>query len=118
MRQRALPAARSAATLCHAAAKDAQEATARGWRNNPVPEENAMLRLFLAAPLALIALPAVAQDRLTPGPVAISVGLAKGCIVQQVHTPAGKLVHAAPIVTCDPARVASQPNATPAIAMK
>jgi hypothetical protein len=57
-----------------------------------------MLRLLLVPSLALIALPAVAQD--APGPLAISTALAKGCIVQQVHTPAGKLVHNAPIVTC------------------
>ncbi len=77
-----------------------------------------MLRLLLAAPLALIALPAVAQNT---GPQAVSDALAKGCTIQQVHTPAGKLVHNAPIVKCDQAQTAladKQPNEPQAIVMK
>jgi hypothetical protein len=77
-----------------------------------------MLRLLLAAPLAMIALPAVAQDH---GPQAVSDALAKGCRVQQVHTPAGKLVHNSPIVKCDQAQTAladKQPNQPQAIVMQ
>lgn len=77
-----------------------------------------MLRLLLAAPLALIALPAVAQEA---GPQTISTALAKGCTVQQVHTPAGKMVHNAPIVKCDQAvsvLADKQPVESRAIAMK
>jgi hypothetical protein len=80
-----------------------------------------MLRLLLAAPLALIALPAVAQNAPAPGPLAVSTALAKGCTVQQVHTPAGKLVHNSPIVKCDSAKpilADKQPNEPQAIVMK
>lgn len=80
-----------------------------------------MLRLLLAAPLALVALPAAAQDAPAPGPLAISTALAKGCTVQHVHTPAGKLVHSAPIVNCDQAKADladRQSNEPRAVAMK
>ena len=58
-----------------------------------------MLRLLLVAPLALAALPAVAKDR-AHAPHDVSAAIAKGCRVQQVHTPAGKMVHNATIISC------------------
>lgn len=58
-----------------------------------------MLRLLLIAPLALVALPAVAKDR-AHAPHDVAAAIAKGCRVQQVHTPAGKMVHNATIISC------------------
>jgi hypothetical protein len=56
------------------------------------------MRLFIATALAATcALPALAADRPTG---TIKQLQARGCTVQQVHTPAGKMVHNAPIVRC------------------
>ncbi len=80
-----------------------------------------MLRLLLVAPLAAIAVPAIAQDAPTPGPIAVSTALSKGCTVQQVHTPAGKTVQNAPIVKCESAQTNladKQSNEPQTVAMK
>ena len=58
-----------------------------------------MIHLIVLAALvaaALSAVPAVAQADARTG----AVRSAPTCTVQQVHTPAGKLVHQAPITWC------------------
>ena len=75
-----------------------------------------MIRMLLAVPLALVALPAVARDH-APGPIAVSDALAKGCRVHHVHTPAGKPVQAAPIVKCESVTLAKKAPATTTAAM-
>ena len=77
-----------------------------------------MLRLLLAAPLALIALPAVAQNAPVSGASAES---AKRCTMQPAHNPTNKQFPNPPVMTC--AHVSAeladkQPVEVQAIAMK
>jgi hypothetical protein len=69
------------------------------------------MRMYITAILALTcAAPAFAADR----PAGTVKQLqARGCTIQQVHTPAGKMVHNAPIVRCPSTAALAQP-ATPA----
>ncbi|WP_260599920.1 hypothetical protein [Sphingomonas endolithica] len=72
------------------------------------------MRLFIATALAATcALPALAADRPTG---TVKQLQARGCTVQQVHTPAGKMVHNAPIVRCPSATALAQ-QAKPARAV-
>jgi len=54
----------------------------------------------IAAVVAIGAGPASAQGGEINSHARVGAALRDGCVVQQVHTPAGKLVHAAPIVRC------------------
>ena len=62
-----------------------------------------MIRIALAATLALIATPALAHER-AHNPQQVSDALKAGCTVQAVHTPAGKTVHQSAIVHCKQTR--------------
>uniref|UniRef100_UPI0035CA2E9D hypothetical protein n=1 Tax=uncultured Sphingomonas sp. TaxID=158754 RepID=UPI0035CA2E9D len=77
-----------------------------------------MIRIVLAVALVATATPALA-NRLAHNPAQITAALKEGCTVQQVHTPAGKIVHSPAIVRCDKvavAKVAPVPSAQVAAA--
>jgi hypothetical protein len=60
---------------------------------------------LLAAAVVASASPAVAGE--INHQARVGAALRDGCAVQHVHTPAGKLVHSAPIVRCDRATQAA-----------
>jgi len=62
--------------------------------------------LFLAAAIVAGTSPALAGE--VNQQARVGAALRDGCGVQHVHTPAGKLVHAAPILRCSRATLAAK----------
>jgi hypothetical protein len=60
--------------------------------------------LFAASALVACAGPVMAQAGEINAHARVGAALRQGCAVHQVHTPAGKTVHSAPIVRCDGAK--------------